>query len=109
MGDKVRVQEFEINGGELIDRVKEIIKEPGVQRMVVYSQKGTVLLNLPLATGAAVGTVGAIMAPMWSALLGIAAMAARIRVEIVRRDEVDAQVKEDEARKKRIAIKSSEE
>lgn len=106
MADKVRVQEFEINSGELIDRVKELVKDPGVQRVVVYSPSGKVLLNLPLVAGAVVGGLGAMLAPLTSAFMGIAAMAVKVRVEIAHKDEVEAQMKEDDDRKKRIAIKS---
>ncbi len=75
---------IEITGGELVDRVKNLINEGNVRRLIIRRPDDSVLLEVPLTAGAAVGAAVTLMLPILAALGALAALFARIKVEIVR-------------------------
>jgi len=77
---KVRKEEFSVSADDLIDKVKELIREGNVTRIVVKDEKGRILFEMP----ATVGVVGVILAPWLAALGAIAALATRCTLVVVR-------------------------
>jgi hypothetical protein len=76
----VLVEEFQATGKELIDRVRDILEEGRVRRMVIKNSKGKVLFELPLALGV-IGVGGAFaIAPVLSAIATFAFLAKDTRV-----------------------------
>lgn len=76
-------EEFQATGQEVLDRVREIIKEGNARRLIVKNRDDKTLLELPLTVGAA-GMGGAFfMAPVLSAIAAFAFFSqdARILVE----------------------------
>lgn len=71
-------------GSELVERTKELIEEGNVRRLIIRAQDEKVLLEVPLTAGVAVGGVVTIVAPVLAALGAMAALLARVKVEIVR-------------------------
>jgi hypothetical protein len=91
-------EEIEVAAKDLITRIDELIKEGNVRLLRVRSEKGDVFLELPLTVGAVTGGVVALAAP-WLAILGaVAGLVARVKIEIVRQEEVkpEEQAKPDE-------------
>lgn len=87
------VEEIEVAGNQLVDRVKELAKEGSVRRMKIVADDGDVFLETPLNIGLAVGGVVVLAAP-WLAILGaVAALVTKVRIEIER--EVDDEEAED--------------
>ena len=84
-------ENIEIAGSELVDRTKELIAEGNVRRLIIRNPDDEKLLEVPLTTGVAVGGMVALLAPVLAALGAMAALLARVKVEIVRtrRDERD--------------------
>ena len=78
------VEEIEIAGSELVGRVKELIAEGNVRRLIIKKPDGEILLEIPLTAGVAVGGVLTILAPVLAALGAMAALLARVKVQIVR-------------------------
>ncbi len=85
--DKKRniIEEIEIAGDQLVSRVKELIREGNVRRLIIRKSGGDVLLEIPLTAGLAVGGVTTIFAPILVALGAMAALIANFKVEVVRR------------------------
>lgn len=81
------IEEIEIAGSELIGRIKEVIAEGNVRRLIVKKPNGDLLLEVPLTAGVAVGGVFTIAAPVIAALGAMAGLLARVKIEIVRVDE----------------------
>jgi len=77
---KVRREEFSVSADTLIERVKQLIHEGNVTRIVVKDEKGKTLFEMP----ATVGVVGAILAPWLAALGAIAALATRCTLVVER-------------------------
>jgi len=82
-------KEIEIAGSELINRIKEIIKEGNIRKLIIRKETGEVLLEIPLTAGVAVGGAVTLFAPVLAALGALAALMTRVRVEIVRKEDKD--------------------
>lgn len=82
--ERTWVEEIEIAGSELVDCVKELIKEGNVRRLIIRKESGELLLEIPLTAGVVVGGVLTIFAPVLAALGAMAAQLAKVKVEIVR-------------------------
>ena len=73
---KTRFEEFRVNGGEILNKVKEIIHEGNVRRIILKDEKGKTFLEIPLT----VGVVGAIVAPVLAAVGAVAALASNLTI-----------------------------
>ncbi len=76
--EKVKFEEFRVDGEQLLAKVKEIIHEGNVRRIIIKNEKGEVLVELPLT----IGVVGALLIPVWAAVGAIAALAARLTIVV---------------------------
>ena len=79
---KIRREEFYVSSDNLIEKVKELLHEGNVTRIIVKDEKRKVLLEIP----AAVGIVGVIVAPWLAALGAIAALATNCKIVVERRE-----------------------
>lgn len=83
---KTRTEEFKLNGEELLGKVKQLIKEGNVRRIVIKNKEGKVLIELPLT----IGVVGAVFAPVLAAVGAIAALVTECSILVEREvDETD--------------------
>jgi len=84
-GEKRTVtEEVEIAANELVDRVKELLQEGNVRRVIIRRSDGSLLMEIPLTGAAAVGGVLAFFHPVLAALGAMAALLSNVKVEIVR-------------------------
>ncbi len=81
------VEEFEVEGRQLIERVRELIREGNVRRLRIKDAKGKYLLEVPLTVGVVGGGVLVLAAPTLAALSALAGLVANVRIEIVREAE----------------------
>ena len=75
-------EEFHINGEDLLGKVRELLHEGNVRKIVLKSEEGQVLAEFPLTAG----VVGALLLPMWAALGAIAALVAKMTIVVERRE-----------------------
>jgi hypothetical protein len=75
--------EFQVRGEELLRKVKEIIHEGNVRRIIVKDDKGQTFIEIPLS----VGVVGAFFLPVLAALGAMAALASNFTLQVVKRDD----------------------
>lgn len=80
-------EEIEIAGHQLLERIKELVAEGNVRTLRIKTETGNVFLEIPLTAGAIAGGVVALAAPWLAAIGAIAALATRVKVEIVRNEE----------------------
>ena len=73
-------EEHSISGEKLISTIKELIHETNVRHIIIKNDRGETLIEIPLA----VGVVGVLLIPVWAALGAIAALAADLRIVVVR-------------------------
>lgn len=82
-------ERISIAGADLIEYAKDLIEQGSVRRLVIRKPAGGQLLDIPLSAGIAVSAVLILIAPVLAALAAVAALVAKIQVEIVRRDDED--------------------
>jgi len=77
-GKKTRTEEFKVNGGQILDKVKEIIHEGNVRRIILKNEEGKTFMELPLT----VGVVGVLVAPILAAVGAVAALASNLTIVV---------------------------
>lgn len=82
-------EEFEIAGDHLVGRIRELIKEGNVRRIIIRNADGDVLMEIPLSAGLAVGGAATIFAPILVALGAMASLIADFKVEVIRKEGKD--------------------
>jgi hypothetical protein len=76
-------EEIEVSGGQLIEKIKELIREGNVRTLRLRAGDGFAL-EMPVTVGAVAGGVVMLTAP-WLAVIGvIAAMVAKVKLEVER-------------------------
>jgi hypothetical protein len=66
----VRTEEFRVNGEELLTKIKELIHEGNIRRIIIKDRDGKTLIEFPLTFG----VVGAVLAPTLAAVGAVAAL-----------------------------------
>ncbi len=83
---KVSVEEFSISGNDLIDKVKELINQGNIRRIMIKNDQDRILLEIPLTFGVLGGVTAIFLAPWLLALGAIGALAARLKVVVERKE-----------------------
>jgi hypothetical protein len=78
-------EEIKVQGRELVDKVKGLIHESNVRRIIIKDEKGHTFVEIPLSIAA----IGVIAAPILAGIGAIAAMVAHFTV-VVERSEPEA-------------------
>ena len=76
-------EEFKVKGEEVIGKVKELLHEGNVRKLIIKDEDGKVYLEIPVTFG----LIGAILAPTLAAIGALAAMVANLKIEVVRTEE----------------------
>ena len=84
--DKNLNEQIEVAGGQVVDRVRGLVEEGNVRRLILRNPEGRVLLEIPLTAGVAVGGALLWLNPLLAGLGAIAALIARVTIEIVREE-----------------------
>lgn len=80
MAKSTRQEEFSVKGEEVLKKVKELIKEGNIRRIIIKDKKGKVLIELPLT----LGVVGALLAPPLAAVGAVAALVTECTIAVER-------------------------
>lgn len=82
--EKVRTEEFRVNGEELIAKIKNLIKEGNIRKVIIKDKEGKTVFEIPLTFG----VVGALIAPQLAAIGAIAALLTEATVVVEKTDQV---------------------
>jgi hypothetical protein len=74
------MEEFKVKAENLKDKLKELVREGNVRRIILKNPKGRVLLDMPLNAG----VVGLALAPFWAAVAAVAVLATDYTVAVDR-------------------------
>jgi hypothetical protein len=77
-----RFEEFKIEGDKLVSKIKEIVKEGNVRRIIIKDEEGKTLIEVPLT----LGVFGALMAPTLAAIGAVAALVANCTIAVERKE-----------------------
>jgi hypothetical protein len=83
--ERVRTEEFKVSGDALVQKIKELINEGNIRRVMIKNEDGRTLVDIPLTWG----VVGTLIAPQLAAIGAIAALMTQgtILVEKVEEEE----------------------
>ena len=76
-------ESFKVTGDEIIGKIKEIIKEGNVRRIIIKNEKDEVIMEFPLTIGA----IGAVLAPMFAAVGALAALATKCTILVEKKTD----------------------
>jgi hypothetical protein len=75
-------QEFKVKGEDLMKKIKELVHQGNIRRIILKNEEGKTLVEFPLT----MGVVGAALLPVWAALGTIAALVANLTIVVEKKD-----------------------
>ena len=79
--ENIRKEEFKVSGEELLQKVKELIKEGNIRRIIIKDEKGDTLMEIPVTFA----VVGAVFAPILAAVGAMAALVTKCTIIVEKR------------------------
>jgi hypothetical protein len=73
-----RTEEFKIDGGKVLDKIKELIHQGNIRRIILKNEDGKTLIEIPLT----LGLVGAALLPILAAVGALAAVVTRMTIVV---------------------------
>lgn len=74
----VHYEEFRVDGDMLLAKIKEILHEGNVRKVIIKDESGKTYIEIPLT----IGVVGIVLVPVWAAIGAIAALAANFTIVV---------------------------
>ena len=74
-------EQFKVYGHEMVKKIKELIKEGNVRRIIIKDEKGKIMMEIPVTFA----VVGAVFAPILAALGALAALMTKCTIEVERK------------------------
>lgn len=74
-------EQFKVYGHELLLKIKELIKEGNVRRIIIKNEKDKVMMEIPVTFA----VVGAFFAPVLAAVGALAALMTKCTIEVERK------------------------
>ena len=78
---KATQEQFKIDGHEVLQKVKQLIKEGNVRRIIIKNEKGKVMMEIPMTFA----VVGAVFAPVLAAVGALAVLMNKCTIEVERK------------------------
>ena len=77
---KVRKEEFKVTADSAVAKIKEIIAEGNVRRIIIQTEEGKTLIEFPLTVGVAAAAGVLLLAPLLAAVGALAAIVTDLSV-----------------------------
>ncbi len=74
----VHTEEFRVNGEQLLAKIKQLIHEGNIRRIIIKDKDGKILIEFPLT----LGVVGLVLAPTLAAVGAIAALVTEVTIVV---------------------------
>ncbi len=81
--DRTRTEEFKLEGGKVLDKIKDLIHQGNIRRIILKNEAGKTLIEIPLT----LGLVGAALLPVFAAVGALAAVATRMVIVVEKTEE----------------------
>lgn len=81
--DRTRTEEFKVDGGKVLDTIKDLIHQGNIRRIILKNESGKTLIEIPLT----LGLVGAALLPVFAAVGALAAVVTRMVIVVEKADE----------------------
>jgi hypothetical protein len=84
---KVRTEEFKVTSDEAVAKVKQLVQEGNVRRIILQTEEGRTLIEVPLTIGVTAAAGVLLLAPILAAVGAFAAIVANLTIVVERVDE----------------------
>jgi hypothetical protein len=81
--DRTRTEEIKIDGGKVLDTIKDLIHQGNIRRIILKNEDGKTLIEIPLT----LGLVGAALLPVFAAVGALAAVVTRMVIVVEKTEE----------------------
>jgi len=81
--EKVRTEEHKVSGDNLVAKIKELVREGNIRRIIIKNEEGKTLIEIPLT----LGVIGAVLLPVLAAIGAIAALVTDCTIVVEKVDE----------------------
>ena len=82
MEENIKKEEFKVSGEEVLKKVKELVKEGNIRRIIIKNEEGKSLIEIPLT----IGVVGTLLLPVLAAIGAIAAVVTNCTIVVEKRE-----------------------
>jgi hypothetical protein len=80
-------KEVEVAGSELVGKIKELVRQGNIRRLIIKKENGDKLFDIPLTAGVVVTGGLLVLWPIIAAVGAVAGLLAKVKIEIVRTDD----------------------
>ncbi len=81
---KTHTEEFKVNGEELLAKIKQILHEGNIRRIIIKDKDGKTVIEIPLT----IGVVGILLAPTLAAIGAVAALLTEATVVVEKSESI---------------------
>lgn len=85
--DKNWVEELEVNSGNLVAKVQELLRDSSATRVIICKPSGEEIISVPLTIGVLVGGVLTLALPRLAAIGAVGGMIAQFKLKVERRSD----------------------
>ena len=85
--EKVRTEEYSVSADDAVKKIKEVLDEGNVRRIIVQTDEGKTLIEFPLTIGVAAAAGVLLLAPLLAAVGALAAIVTDLRIVVEKVDE----------------------
>jgi DNA-binding Lrp family transcriptional regulator len=79
--NQTKTEQFKVSGEEILNKIKTLIKEGNIRRIIIKNSKGQILLEIPVTFA----VVGAVFAPTLAAIGALAALLSKATIVVERK------------------------
>ena len=80
--ERTRTETFRLEGGKVLDKIKDLIHQGNIRRIILKNEAGKTLIEIPLT----LGLVGAALLPVFAAVGALAAVVTRMVIVVEKTD-----------------------
>jgi hypothetical protein len=77
---KTTKESFKVQGEQLLNKIKELIKEGNIRKITIHDKDGKELMSFPVT----IGVIGALFAPVLAAIGALAALVTECSITVER-------------------------
>ena len=80
---RLNFEEFKVQANELVDKVRELVHQGNIRRVIIKDEKGRTFIEIPVTVAA----LGMLAAPVLAAIGAMAALVARFTLVVEKGEE----------------------
>lgn len=81
--ENIKKEEFRVSGEDVVRKLKKLVKEGNIRRIIIKNEEGKAIIEVPLT----IGVVGAALLPIWAAIGAVAALVTNCTIVVEKRED----------------------